>query len=112
MARYDGLGGYPTAPGAAFQTLKGGYVLAAYLFPEMSGIGIGRFQVLGKYAHANYSNDRSSIYPDFHQKTTEVDLNYIINQHNARVMLFFKNTDYSAVRSDDFQVGLALQIQM
>ena len=111
-ARYDGLGGYPTAPGAAFQTLKGGYVLAAYLFPEMSGIGIGRFQVLGKYAHANYSNDRSSIYPDFHQKTTEVNLNYIINQHNARVMLFLKNTDYSAVRADDFQVGLALQIQM
>ena len=109
-ARYDGLGGYPTAPGATFQTLDGGYFLAAYLFPQM--VGPGRFELLGKYAHAQYSNDRSLLFEDFDQKTTEVDFNYIMNQFNARMMIFFKNTDYSAVRVDDFQVGVALQIQM
>jgi len=28
------------------------------------------------------------------------------------VMIFFKKTDYSAVRMDDTQVGLGLQVQM
>ena len=55
---------------------------------------------------------REGLTPDYNQKTTEVDLNYIIRQFNARLMIFFKNTSYTAVQTDDFQVGVGLQIQM
>jgi len=110
VVRYDGLGGYPSVPGATFQTLTGGYVLAAYLFPETGGPG--QFEILGKYGIASFSQDRSAMYQDFDQKTTEVDLNYIMNQFNARLMIFFKKTDYTAVRLNDVQVGVGLQIQM
>ena len=41
-----------------------------------------------------------------------MNFNYILNEFNARLMIFFKNTDYSAVRMDDVQVGVGLQIQM
>jgi len=104
------LGGYPSVPGATFQTLTGGYLLAAYLFPETGGPG--QFEILGKYGIATFSHDRSAMYQDFDQKTTEVDFNYILNQFNARLMIFFKKTDYTAVRLDDVQVGVGLQIQM
>ena len=75
-------------------------------------VGPGRFEILGRYAHARYSKDRSLLFEDFNQKTTEVNFNYIVSQFNARMMIFFKNTDYSAVRVDEFQVGVGLQIQM
>ncbi len=110
LVRYDGLGGYPTVAGSAYQTLTGGFLLAAYLFPETSGPG--QFEILGKYAIANFSQDRTAMFPDFDQKTTEVDLNYIVNEFNARLMIFFKKTDYSRVRMDDTQFGVGLQIQM
>ena len=111
VVRYDGLGGYPSAPGAQFQTLTGAYWLAAYLFPKITGEP-GQFEILGKFGVANFSQDRSGLYPDFNQKTFEVDLNYILNEFNARMMIFIKNTAYSAVRLDDLQVGVGLQIQM
>jgi len=41
-----------------------------------------------------------------------VDFNYILNEFNARLMIFAKKTVYSAVRLDDLQVGVGLQIQM
>ena len=30
--------------------------------------------------------------PSYHQKTTEVNFNYVIKQFDARVMTFYKNT--------------------
>jgi hypothetical protein len=110
VVRYDGLGGYPTVPGSAYQTLTGGFLLAAYLFPEMSGPG--QFEILAKYGLATFSQDRNAAYPDFDQKTSEVNFNYILNEFNARVMVFFKKTDYTAVRMDDTQIGVGLQIQI
>ena len=110
VVRYKGLGGYPTAPGAQFETLHGGYVLGAYLLPKTDGPG--QFEALVKYGIAVYSQDKSNIYPDFRQKTTEVNFNYILNEFNARMMIFFKNTNYTAVRMNDVQVGVGLQIQM
>ena len=110
VVRYDGLGGYPTVPGSAYQTLTGGFLLAAYLFPETSGPG--QFEILAKYGLATFSQDRNAAYPDFDQKTSEVNFNYILNEFNARVMVFFKKTDYTAVRMDDTQIGVGLQIQM
>ena len=110
VVRYDGLGGYPTVPGSAYQTLTGGFLLAAYLFPETSGPG--QFELLAKYGLATFSQDRNAAYPNFDQKTSEVNFNYILNEFNARVMVFFKKTDYTAVRMDDTQIGVGLQIQM
>ncbi len=110
LVRYNGLGGYPTVPGSAYQTLTGGFLLAAYLFPETSAPG--QFEILGKYGIAKFSQDRNAAYPDFDQKTSEVNFNYILNEFNARLMIFFKNTDYSAVRMDDLQFGVGLQIQI
>ena len=102
-ARYDGLGGYDPR----YVMNDGGYLLAAYLFPKR--VGPGQFEILGKYARARF---RQGVTPNYNQKTTEVDLNYIIRQFNARLMIFFKNTGYTAVQTDDFQVGVGLQIQM
>ena len=102
-ARYDGLGGYDPR----YVMNDGGYLLGAYLFPKR--VGPGQFEILGKYARARF---REGLTPDYNQKTTEVDLNYIIRQFNARLMIFFKNTSYTAVQTDDFQVGVGLQIQM
>ena len=102
-ARYDGLGGYDPR----YVMNDGGYLLGAYLFPKR--VGPGQFEILGKYARARF---REGLTADYNQKTTEVDLNYIIRQFNARVMIFFKDTSYTAVQTDDFQVGVGLQIQM
>jgi hypothetical protein len=41
-----------------------------------------------------------------------VNLNYIIRQFNARVMVFFKDTRFDAVRTDFMQFGVGLQFQM
>jgi hypothetical protein len=101
---YDGLGGYD----ANYSKSHGAYLLGAYLFPKM-GDQPGQFQVLGKYAHATFEE---GITEDYDQDTTEINLNYIIKQHNARVMFFFRNTDFSAVRTDSKAVGVGLQIQM
>jgi hypothetical protein len=101
---YDGLGGYD----ANYSKSQGAYILGAYLFPKV-GDQPGQFQVLGKYAHATFEE---GITEDFDQDTTEINLNYIIKQHNARVMFFFRNTDFSAVKTDSKAVGVGLQIQM
>ncbi len=105
-ARYDRLGGY----NAQYGTNDGGYLLGAYLFPKM--VGPGRIEILGKYAHARFRNGATTLDADYDQKTTEVDFNYIISQFNARMMIFLKSTDYDAVRTDDLQFGVGLQIQM
>lgn len=105
-AKYDRLGGYNPNYG----TNDGGYVLAAYLFPQL--VGRGRFEALGKYAFARFRDGNRVVDADYDQKTTELNLNYVIKQFNARVMLFYKDTSFSAVRPDNTQIGLGMQIQM
>jgi hypothetical protein len=105
-ARYDQLGGYNPHYG----TNDGGYVLGAYLFPSL--VGSGRFQVLGKFAHARFREGLSPNDSDFDQDTTEANLNYVLRQFNARVMFFFKDTRFDAVERDFKQVGVGLQLQM
>lgn len=105
-AKYDRLGGYNPRYG----TDDGGYVLAAYLFPSM--IGMGRFEVLGKYAKARFREGIAGLDRDYDQKTTEINLNYVIKQFNARIMMFYKDTRFDAVRTDFKQVGVGLQVQM
>jgi hypothetical protein len=101
-ANYNGFGGY--LPGAARS--QGAYALASYIFPK--AIGMGKFEILGKYAHAQSHGQALSVT----QKTTEVNLNYVIKQFNARVMSFYKVTRYNVLTPDNYQIGLGLQIQM
>ena len=105
-ARYDRLGGY----NARYGTDDGGYVLGSYLFPSM--VGMGRFEVLGKVAKARFREGITRLDPNYDQKTTEINLNYVIKQFNARVMIFYKDTRFDAVRTDFKQVGVGLQLQM
>jgi hypothetical protein len=106
-ARYTRLGGYPSPIGLPYTTNDGGYLLGAYLFPPMAGPG--RFELLGKYAHARFTGP----FPDETQKTTELNFNYILNQFNARAMFFFLDTRYDLAETDNFwKIGAGLQIQM
>jgi hypothetical protein len=105
-AMYNQLGGY----NSKYATDKGGYVLGAYLFPKKTGMG--QIQLLGKFAKANFTNGVSIFDKDYDQKTTEINLNYIIKQFNARVMIFFQNTTFSAVKPDFKRFGVGIQLQI
>jgi len=99
-AKYDELGGY------AGPKSDGWYVLGAYLFPQP--VGIGKFQVLGKYGETTYD----FVTGDAKQKTGEFDLNYVLKQFNARVSVFYINTEYDNATPDRKQFGLGLQVQI
>jgi hypothetical protein len=106
-ARYSRLGGYPNPAGTPYDTNDGGYVLGSYLFPAMSGSG--RFEVLGKYAHARFRGP----FPEETQKTSEVNFNYVMKQFNARLMIFFQDFRYDLSESANFwKLGAGLQLQM
>jgi hypothetical protein len=105
-AKYDRLGGYD----AHYGTDRGGYALGAFLFPQL--VGPGRIELLGKYAFAQFRQGVTAVDGDYDQKTTEANVNYVIKQFNARVMAFYRDTRFNAVRSNVKQVGLGLQIQM
>jgi hypothetical protein len=105
-AKYDQLGGYD----AHYGTDDGGYVLGSYLFPSLAGPG--RFEVLGKFAAARFRDGVSIVNADYKQKTTELNLNYVIKQFNARVMIFYKDTRFDAVKTNFKQVGVGLQVQI
>ena len=105
-AKYDRLGGYDPNYG----TDHGGYVLGSYLFPP--GTGPGRFELLGKFGEARFREGLTGTDIDYNQKTTELNVNYVLKQFNARAMFFFKDTRFDAVRTDFIQVGIGLQFQM
>jgi hypothetical protein len=105
-AKYDQLGGYNSHYG----TDDGGYVLGSYLFP--TPVGVGRFEVLGKYAAARFREGVSVLDADYNQKTSELNLNYVIKQFNARVMIFYKDTRFDAVKTNSKQVGVGFQVQI
>jgi hypothetical protein len=105
-AKYDRLGGYS----ASYGTDQGGYVLGSYLFPKV--VGAGRFEILGKFAKARFSNGALPRDLNFDQKTNEINLNYVIKQFNARMMIFYKDTRFTAVRTNFKQVGVGMQLQM
>jgi hypothetical protein len=102
-SNYNGLGGYDPN----YTHSQGVYGLASYLFPTL--VGPGRFEILGKYAKADFTRGSA---PSYNQKTTEVNFNYIIQEFNARLMSFYKDTRFNTVKTDFWQVGVGLQIQM
>ena len=105
-AKYDKLGGYSPRYG----TDDGGYVLGSYLFPPL--VGSGRFEVLGKFAKARFREGITPLDFNYDQNTNELNLNYVIKQFNARVMIFYKDTRFDAVRTDFKQFGVGVQLQM
>ena len=107
-AHYNQLGGYD----ARYGIDEGGYVLASYLFPPLANMA-GRFEVLGKFAKANFSNGLNPMIDvDYNQKTSEFNFNYVIKQFNARVMFYYLQKDFSAVQPNDKRVGVGFQFQM
>jgi len=105
-ANYDKLGGYDSR----YSNSEGAYILGSYLFPQL--VGMGRFEVLGKYADAHFRRGKTLVDVPYDQKTSEFNFNYVMQEFNARVMFFFKNTNFNAVKSDFWQAGVGLQIQM
>ena len=105
-AKYDRLGGYS----GRYGTDDGGYLLGAFLFPRMAGPG--RFEILGKYAQARFREGITPLDPNYDQKTSEIDFNYVIKQFNARIMMFYKDTRFDAVRTNFKQFGVGVQLQI
>jgi len=106
-ARYDHLGGYNSRYGVD----DGAYILGSYLFPTL--VGPGRFEALVKYAYARFrEGTQSFLTPNYNQKTTELNLNYVIKQFDARVMIFYKDTRFDLVNPNNKQFGVGLQLQM
>lgn len=84
----------------------GWYALASYLFPQV--IGIGKFQVLGKYSQKTID----ALPVEDKLKTTEFDLNYIIKSFNARVGFYYLNQKDDLANSSPNEFGIKLQLQM
>lgn len=106
-ANYNRLGGY----NGSYSKSQGAYGTLSYLFPKVVPIGRlhGKFELLGKYAKADFTHGSGANYD---QKTTEVNFNYVIKQFNARVMSFYQDEDFNAVKHDVWQAGIGLQIQI
>jgi len=104
---YSQLGGY----NARYGESDGAYGLASFLFPPAMGM-TGKFQVMGKFASANFTKGLTLLDKDYNQKTTEFNFNYIIKDFNARVMFFYKGTKFDAVMKDNTQVGVGIQLQI
>jgi hypothetical protein len=106
-SNYNRLGGYE----AGYARSQGAYGLGSYLFPKSVTIGKfnGKFEILGKYAKADYTH---GVTPSYDQKTTEVNFNYVIKQFKARVMTFFEDTRFNRIGADTWQAGVGLQIQI
>lgn len=87
----------------------GWYALVSYMLPEV--VGIGKIQPLVRYGDKKYDEI------DDHLKTTEVDLNYVIKEFNARVGLYYlhqtvpTSTPVPTTVADD-EWGLKVQLQM
>jgi len=102
-SNYNRLGGYD----AGYAKSQGAYALGSFLFPK--AVGMGKFEILGKYAKAEFTHGRT---PSYNQKTTEINFNYVIKQFNARVMTFYKDTVFNRQRTNFWQAGVGLQFQM
>jgi hypothetical protein len=102
-SNYNRLGGY----NASYSKSQGAYGLASYLFPKK--VGPGQFEILGKYAHAEFTHGATASY---NQKTTEFNFNYVIKQFNMRVMSFGQSVKFNGINKDFWQAGLGLQVQI
>jgi hypothetical protein len=103
-AKYDHFGGY------AADKSDGYYALGSYLFPQV--VGVGKFQVLAKYAHTHYDYDLTPVSDA--QRTLNAELNYVIKDFKARLSLYYLDVkyDHDLVGKDYKAWGLGLQLQL
>jgi hypothetical protein len=92
-----------TAPASS----HGWYVLPAYIFPQV--IGIGKFQVLAKYSQRTVDAYQASLADKL--KTAEFNLNYIIKAFNARTGFYVLNQKDDVLDTTKKEYGLKLQLQ-
>jgi hypothetical protein len=104
-SNYNGLGGAGYFP--IYAKSQGAYVLGSFLIPKQ--VGVGKFEILGKYAKAEYTHGPA---PSFDQKTTEINFNYVIKQFNARIQSFYLDKRFNREMNNYWQAGIGLQIQM
>jgi hypothetical protein len=93
-----------TAP----NSLDGWNALVSYLFPQV--IGIGKFQLLGKYGQK--TEDASATTASDKIKTTEINVNYIIKGFNARVGAYFLDQKDDLTDTTKKEYGLNVQLQI
>ena len=107
-ASYEGKsGGYMPGSSDPFASSDGGFVLAAYLFPQQ--VGIGKVQLLGKYA----TNTYDAVGGDIDRDQIEFDVNYVIKAFNARLSLFYIDNSFSGGTAADYsQIGVGMQLQI
>jgi hypothetical protein len=107
-AKYDQLGGYPPPGGLLSNESDGWYLLGGYIMPQP--IGIGKVQFLAKFGETTY--DAFLGGGDVKQNTTELNVNYLIKDFNARVTLFYIDQDFDDFVPGSKQFGLGLQVQI
>src|SRR5436190_1459290 len=115
---YDGLSatGKKDVIGAGriqvdFWDKEDGYYLNGTYYGDKNLLALaGATQI--KDGEAKFFRGKSFANTGYVWKTTEIDFNYVIKQFNARVMFFFKNNNYTAIKTDNWQGGVGLQIQM
>ncbi|HET6143535.1 MAG TPA: hypothetical protein VFE02_08490 [Candidatus Acidoferrales bacterium] len=107
-SRYNRLGGY----NGNYSKSEGGYGLVSVLFPKP--VGVGKVQAIGKFAIAEFTGGIGSpvTNPSYRQKTTEVDLGYIVKQFDARFYAFGKTTSFNQVQTNFWDAGIGLQFQL
>jgi hypothetical protein len=109
---YNKLGGYNSNYGNS----SGTYGLVSFLIPKP--VGAGKFEVLGKYAIAEFTDGafvtdaHGPRFRSFRQDTTEVNVDYILKQFDARLMTFYRNTRFNAVEGNSWEAGIGLQVQI
>lgn len=104
IADYEAPQGYVGGPPNNADS-DGYYVLGAYLFPQV--VGIGKFQALAKYGEATFK----LLGGDEDLKTLELNFNYIIKAQNARIQLFYIDQDRE-FGGGAKQIGVGLQVQI
>lgn len=99
----DGVADGSLIDGEAF------FVLASYLFPQK--VGWGRFEPLFRYQQFD-RDDSNRVGQRGDRERYEVNLNYIIDGHNARVSLVFANEDTGPENEDIniFKIGVQIQL--
>jgi hypothetical protein len=106
-SRYNRFGGY----NPNYLRSEGGYGLASFLFPKE--VGIGKVEVLGKFAEAEFTGGIvKALDPSYRQKTTDVEIGYIMKQFDARLFAYGMNVSFNAVQKNYWDAGLGLQLQL
>ena len=107
-SRYNRLGGY----NGNYLRSEGGYGLASFLFPKE--VGIGKVEALGKFAEAEFTAGIGPAHtnPSYRQKTTDVEIGYIMKQFDARLFAYGMNVSFNGVMKNYWDAGLGLQLQL